>query len=188
MFWEVYILTLLEEAIWFWVEMRSMIEKKTSQLGVKPSPQATSIDLYFLLFIFITAGLRSGLPTDWAHWGKQVQHLRVGRVAPQKQAHVHRDDGQWQDHQRQEGRAEENQLPLPAADGAATVIGQRWRWWLRGESNLDDALTEGQGQKWKTHGMTCGHFTKSRWTKDISIFKKKEIRYIAIQCIYYFQS
>lgn len=118
-----------------------------------------------LIFIFSTppppsispaAGLRSGLPADRAHRGEQVQHVRVGRVAPQEQAHVHRDDGQRQDHQRQEGPAEEHQLPLPAADGAAAVIGRRRWWWLRGRrqdffsgSDRDNALTEGRGQEEK---------------------------------------
>lgn len=107
------------------------MEWRTSQSELKLRPQATWIHLHFLLSLSLSltlaAGLRSGLPADRAHRGEQVQHLRVGRVAPQEQAHVHRDDGQRQDHQRQEGPAEEHQLPLPAADGAAAVIGQRWQ-------------------------------------------------------------
>lgn len=75
--------------------------------------------------------------------------------------------------------------PREAGGGTSTATSCHW-WCNHGEwttvvmmtvggVQLDDALTEGQGQERQTRGMTCGYFTESRWTKDISIFKKKDI-------------
>lgn len=98
-------------------------------------------------------------------------------MAQQEQAHVRGTERQRQTDEGEEDPPEKHGHALPAHGGAAAVIGRGggYRTTLdRSESGLNDALrrntvgTDGLG---------------SRLDKDFSIFKNKEIRYIAIQCI-----
>lgn len=68
-------------------------------------------------------GLRSGLSSDWAHRGEQVQHLRFSRVAQQEEAHVCGTERQWQANEGEEDTEEKHSHSLPAHCGTTTMIG-----------------------------------------------------------------
>lgn len=68
-------------------------------------------------------GLWSGLPSDRAHRGEQVQHLRFSRVAQQEEAHVCGTQCQWQTNEREEDAQEKYSHSLPAHCGPAAMIG-----------------------------------------------------------------
>lgn len=65
-------------------------------------------------FSFSAEGLRAGLPLDRTHRGEQVQHLRLGGVAQQEEAHVRGAQRQRQTDEGEENPPEKHGHALPA--------------------------------------------------------------------------
>ena len=77
------------------------------------------------LFVLLPSErLRSRLPPYRAHRGEQIQHVRVGRVAPQEETHVCGPQRQRQVYEREENAPEKHCHSLPAHRGTASVIGR----------------------------------------------------------------
>lgn len=82
-----------------------------------------NIDLTFILLISPAEGLWSGLSPDRTHRGEQVQHLRIGRVAQQEEAHVRGTEHQREADEGEENPKEKHSHSLPAHCGTATMMG-----------------------------------------------------------------
>lgn len=80
-------------------------------------------------------GLRTRLSPDRTHRGEQVQHLRLGRVAKQEEAHVCGTERQRKANEGEENPQEKHSHSLPAHCGTTTMI------WYMGEAR--DVQTAG---------------------------------------------
>lgn len=168
-----------------------MIEKRTSQSRAKSCTEATSITLHFLLFLCfpqrdyspdcrLIERIEENKYNTYASavWRHKNKHMFIGMTANGKIINAKKGLRR---------RINCHFLPLMVQprwldNGGDDDWGRSPTWtmhWRRGGDKIIKKNTE---------GWPADILESHAGQKDFSIFKKKEIRYIAIQCIYYFQS
>lgn len=89
-------------------------------------------------FSFSSAeGLWAGLPADRTHRGEQVQHLRLGGVAQQEEAHVRGAQRQRQTDEGEENPPEKHGHALPAHRRTPSMTEPEGVLWTYGGATLD---------------------------------------------------